>query len=740
MSKNLVIVESPTKAKTISRFLGKDYVVKSSYGHLRDLPKSKIGVDIDKNFEPQYVVPKDSQKTVSGLSKLAKSAKSVILASDEDREGEAIAWHLISALKLPLDKIKRITFHEITRPAIEEAIKHPRKIDQNLVDAQQARRVLDRLVGYKLSPLLWKKVAYGLSAGRVQSVALRLIVEREREREKFKKQEYWTVEADFKTKTNEILKTKLQAINNKSLKKFDLHSKTQIDKLLKNLPKTFEIKDIQAKEVIKKPLAPFTTSTLQQAANRKFGYSARQIMRLAQQLYEGLPLDKKQQTGLITYMRTDSVTLAKNFKDAAKTYIQNTYGSNYLPAKSPIYTAKSKLAQEAHEAIRPTNPMLTPEIVKPHLDSQQYKLYQLIWQRALASQMSPAKLKQAAIDISSSRTELTFRAGGQIMLFIGFLKVWPADIQETILPEVKLKETITLEKTKPEQHFTEPPARFSDAGLVKTLEEHGIGRPSTYAPTIATIINRKYAEREQRRLKPTDMAFLVNDLLVNHFTNIVDYKFTAEMEDSLDKIAQGKSAWQPIIKNFYEPFEKNIMTKDKELSKKELTEEKTDDTCPKCGKELIIKMGRFGKFFACSGYPECKYTAQLDKENGQKKEEEKIEEKCPQCNHDLVKKHGRFGEFIGCSNYPECKYILSLAEKLNISCPECDKGEMVIKKTRRGKPFYACNQYPTCQFALWQKPINKNCPECKSLLVYAAKEKIKCSNNACKYTEDAPED
>lgn len=738
MSKHLVIVESPTKAKTIGRFLGKDYTVTSSYGHLRDLPKSKLGVDVDKNFEPSYVIPAASKKHVTELKKLAKKADDVILATDEDREGEAIAWHLLSALDLPEEKTSRIAFHEITKEAIHKALEEPRTINKHLVDAQQARRILDRLVGYKLSPLLWKKISYGLSAGRVQSVAVRLIVEREKERQAFKAQEYWSVEAQFETETKAIIETKLFGKDGKALKKFALDSKETVDTLLKDIGTNFTVAEVATKDATRRPNAPFTTSTLQQASNQRLGYSAKQTMRLAQQLYEGVHLGNTTgETGLITYMRTDSLTLAASFIAKAKDFIITTYGEDHYPEKPNFYQAKSKLAQEAHEAIRPTDPTRTPETVKPYLNAQQLKLYTLIWQRTISSQMAPAQMKRATIDVTDANKTLIFRANGQIITFKGYLAVWPGDTKELTLPDVKEGEVVSLKSMKPEQHFTEPPARYSDASLVKALEEHGIGRPSTYAPTIATIIDRGYVEKEERRLKPNDIAFLVNDLLVKHFDKIVDYQFTANMEGDLDKVADGELEWQPLIKNFYTPFMENIENKEKELDKKKLTEEKTEEKCPECGKELILKMGRFGKFFACTGYPDCKYTAQPAKD-GKKTEPATLDEKCPDCGNDLVMKRGRFGEFVGCSNYPECRYIRSSAEKLDIPCPLCKEGEVVVKKTKRGKPFYGCNKYPKCDFAVWQKPVNEKCPECDCILVYGPKDTLVCSSKDCKFTKDAP--
>lgn len=739
MSKHLVIVESPTKAKTIGRFLGKDYKVTSSFGHLRDLPKSKLGVDVDNDFEPEYVIPIKSKKQVAELKKLAKNVEDVILATDEDREGEAIAWHLLSALDIPVEKTSRIAFHEITKEAIEKALSEPHEINQNLVNAQQARRILDRLVGYKLSPFLWKKITYGLSAGRVQSVAVRLVVEREELRKAFKSQEYWSVSANFETSDKKVLETKLHASNGKALKKFDLDNKKMVDELLKDTAKEFTVTSLTTKEATRKPTAPFATSTLQQAANQRLGYSAKQTMRLAQQLYEGVLLENDEQTGLITYMRTDSLTLADSFIAKAKEFIINTYGTDHYPNTPNTYKAKSKLAQEAHEAIRPTDPTLTPKIVEKHLNPQQHKLYTLIWQRTLSSQMVPATMKRASIDITDNDSKLTFRANGQIILFKGYLAVWPGDTKELTLPDVKEGDKVSLTDLKPEQHFTEPPARYSDASLVKALEEHNIGRPSTYAPTIATIIDRGYVIKDERRLEPTDTAFIVNKLLVEHFKDIVDFDFTADMEENLDKIASGEIEWKPMLKNFYIPFMKNLEKKEKELDKKKLTQEKTDEKCPDCGKELILKVGRFGKFYACTGYPDCKYTAQPDKESG-KQEVKEIDEKCPECDKALVKKHGRFGEFIGCSGYPDCRFIRSSAEKLNVPCPACGEGEMATKRTKRGKPFYGCDKYPKCDFAVWQKPVNEKCPTCSCILVFGPKDTYVCSSKDCSFKKDAPQE
>ncbi len=727
---NLVIVESPTKAKTISRFLGKDYKIESSYGHLRDLPKSKMGIDIENDFEPHYIIPRDKKKIATALKKVAQKADKIYFATDEDREGEAISWHLLQILKVPEAKTERIVFHEITKEAILKSLKKPRKIDLNLVDAQQGRRVLDRLVGYELSPFLWRKVAKGLSAGRVQSVAVRLVVEREREIKAFQSQEYWQIQANLKTEKNKIFTAHLQKINGKPLDKFYFTSKEQIDKVIQELENAdFIISNITKKQTRKNPLPPYTTSTLQQDANRRLGFSAKQTMMLAQQLYEGVKLGSQGEIGLITYMRTDSVSLSEKFLKEAEEEIKQKFGTDYHEQR--IFKTKSKNAQEAHEAIRPTNASLDPEQIKKHLDSRQYKLYKLIWQRAVASQMKPALVNTISVDIAADK--YTFRSTGAQIHFQGFLKIYPMQVSENTLPNLTEKEELYLEKIYGEQKFTQPPARYSEAGLVKALEQRGIGRPSTYAPTISTILARNYVTLEDKRLKPTEIGILVNDVLVEHFPEIVDYNFTAKIENELDEIAMGKLRWQKVIKEFYEPFKKNLTLKDESLNKKDLTEEKTDEKCEKCGAPMVIKMGRFGKFLACSNYPECKNTKNINV-NGETEVEEKINEKCPKCGHELQYKHGRFGKFIGCSNYPECKFIKSIENKIGVKCPECGKGDIVSKKTRRGRIFYACNRYPECKFSLWSKPTGEKCPKCHSLLIFAAENTIRCSNKECNYT------
>jgi len=629
MGKTLVIVESPTKAKTIGKFLGSEYIVESSFGHLRDLPKSKMGIDIEGGtFEPDYVTSKDRASQVKKLKDLSKTADEIIFATDEDREGEAISWHLAYILKVDPAKAKRIVFHEITKQAIEEALANPRHIDQKLVDAQQARRVLDRLVGYELSPFLWKKVARGLSAGRVQSVAVRLIVERERERQAFKSEEYWSLEGLFSPivlLSEPVLSEvegrgeleggyfagKLHSINDKKIDKLEIKNQSQIDEIIKDLESAeYEISQIEKKETRRTPPAPFTTSTLQQQASHKLGYSAKQTMRLAQQLYEGIKIGAEGETGLITYMRTDSLNLSEKFLNETNKFLKTSFGDKYILNKVRTFKNKSKGAQEAHEAIRPTDPTRTPESIVGYLDPQQLKLYTLIWKRTVATQMTEARLNKTNIDIVNLKSCLPvgtaeilnlksyiFRATGQSMIFDGWLKLYPEMIREEMLPELKEGETVDCQELKPEQHFTEPPARYSDATLVKAMEEYGIGRPSTYAPTISTIEARGYVERdENKRLMPLDIAIIVNDLLVAHFSDIVDYEFTAQMESNLDEIAEGKKDWQPIISTFYHPFHENLEKKTEELSKEDTVSMREVGIDPKSGKPIFSRVGRFGPF------------------------------------------------------------------------------------------------------------------------------------------------
>lgn len=720
---NLIIVESPTKAKTISRFIGQNYKILSSYGHIRDLPKKNIGIDVENDFQPEYVIPEKAEKIVKELKQASQKATLVILATDEDREGEAIAWHISKILKLKQDDYQRIAFHEITKTAIEQALANPKKIDMNLVDAQQTRRILDRLVGYKLSPFLWKKVMKGLSAGRVQSVAVRLIVDREREIKDFKPEEYWTILALLFKNKDKKFEAKLIKIDNKSLPKPGIKTKEEKDKILKDL-KDAEYKaiDVKKKEVQKYPGPPFTTSALQQEAARKLGFSAKQTMSLAQQLYE---------QGYITYHRTDSLNLSGEALKAAKKFIEKEFGKKYSLEAPRAYKNKYKGAQEAHEAIRPTQPDRQPQQIKPKLDLRQNKLYNLIWSKFIACQMAPACFDSVTADIQAKKC--LFRAIGSTLKFDGFLKVYSAKYKESELPSLNKEEALKLDKLIPEQHFTQPPARYTEASLIKALEDYGIGRPSTYAPIISTIQERGYTEKdEQKRFIPTEIGSIVTEMLKENFPKIVDVKFTAYLEKDLDKIAENKQNWLTVLKDFYKSFNENLLEKYEKVKKKKL-EQPTDKKCPLCKSPLVIKLGRFGKFLACSNFPKCKYTEPLG-------EEKQLQEKhkgeiCDKCGAPMIVKHGRFGPFLACSDYPKCKNIKPIKKSTGVKCPKCLKGELVERKTKKGRIFYSCSEYPKCDFALWDKPINKKCPKCGSLLVEIKNQQTKCSNKECDYSE-----
>lgn len=724
----LIIVESPTKAKTLTRFLGKDFRVESSFGHVRDLPKSKMGVDVEQNFTPHYVIPTKARKRVTTLKNLAAKAEAVYLAPDEDREGEAIAWHLAQLLG-PRTPIQRITFHEITKEAILHALDHPRDIDPNLVNAQQARRVLDRLVGYELSPFLWKKVYRGLSAGRVQSVVVRLIAEREREIQAFKIQEYWTIDALLQKENDPVtFPATLHSIDGKKIEKLGIQNKAAADTILHDLAgANYTVENLDQKERQRAAHPPSTTSTLQQDANNILGFSAKQTMMLAQQLYEGVDIGDGS-IGLITYMRTDSLHLAEKFIQEASHLIQTTFGATY--AHPTRYKTKSKGAQEAHEAIRPTDVTLTPTELKNKLEPRQWKLYDLIWRRAVASQMASAKITATTVDVIAQHHN--FRCSGSQIRFDGWLKIYPEKMKENVLPLLKLQETLHCMELHGNQHFTEPPARYTEASMVKALEERGIGRPSTYAPTIATVQERGYVRKEQRQLIPEEIGLLVNDLLVEHFPEVVDYDFTAKMEDNLDAVADGKQQWQPLVKEFYQPFKEHLTKKDLEITKKDIMEQQTDEVCAKCGKPMVIKIGRFGKFLACTGYPECKTTKPLDGD-GKPASDEPTDMVCEKCGAAMVRKHGRFGPFFGCSGYPACKNIVNIEKTTGVRCDKCGKGDIIEKRSKRGKIFYACNRYPECQNAYWSKPTGEHCPQCSSLLVFAARNMVTCSNKECKY-------
>jgi DNA topoisomerase I len=737
MSKTLVIVESPTKAKTISRFLDGKYKVEASFGHVRDLPTSKMGVDVEHDFEPTYVVPPKAKKKVAELKKLAKDAPEVILATDEDREGEAIAWHLLHVLGLKEADVKRIAFHEITKSAIAEALENPRKLDLNLVDAQQARRILDRLVGYELSPFLWKKVKRGLSAGRVQSVAVRLIVEREQAIQKFKPEEYWDLTATFNKEKN--FTGRLSKIDGKTLDKLAINNELSAKKILADLQnRDAVVADVIKKEVRRNPAAPFTTSTMQQEASRKFGFSAKQTMMYAQQLYEGVELGETGSTGLITYMRTDSVNLSEFALKSAQEAIADKFGKNYLIQEPRRYTSKQKNAQEAHEAIRPTDLMRDPESVKEHLDRNQYRLYDLIWKRTIATQMPEAVFDATSIDTEiAGGKKYIFRSTGQVVKFDGFMKAYLEGTDEEapeeesdLLPELKVGDEPKIVKILPNQHFTQPPARYTDATLIKALEEQGIGRPSTYAPTISTIVERDYVHKIDKKFHPTEIGFIVNDILVEHFPKVVDLKFTAKMEEDLDNIAEGKTQWVPVIREFYGPFIENLKLKEKEVEKHV---EQLDEKCPESGHPLVIKFGRFGKFIACSNYPECKYTRPMAEE--QKIIDENTGEICDKCGKPMVVKFGRFGSFLGCSGYPDCKNIKKIQKGTGVACPKCNEGEMIEKRSKRGI-FYSCSKYPECKFILPTKPTGEKCPKCSSLLIYAKNGMVKCSSKECDFEKE----
>lgn len=733
MSKDLVIVESPTKAKTIAKILGDKYKVEASFGHVRDLPKSKLGVDVEHDFEPEYVIPTASRKTVTKLKDLAKKSEEVYLATDEDREGEAIGWHIQQVLKLPDSKVKRVAFHEITPEAIKEAFGKTRAMDLHLVDAQQARRILDRLVGYKLSPLLWRKIFRRLSAGRVQSVALRLIVEREREIEAFKPEEYWTIETNFKTKAGDTLTAAVFKEDGKEPTLKSEADANRIEQILKGAAE-HKITNITDDERERHPAAPFTTSTLQQAAGTQLGFGVKRTMTVAQQLYEGMDVNGSGPVGLITYMRTDSTNLAMSAIQTARKTIEQIFGAEYLPEKPRFYKTKSKGAQEAHEAIRPSNPALTPDQVKGKLSDEQYKLYKLVWQRMIACQMKSARIRTQEVIVQSDSVES--KASGATIIFAGFAKAfdkWP--FTENILPKVEEKELLGLVKVLPVQHFTEPPARYTEPSLVKQMEKMGIGRPSTYAPTIVTLGVRGYVKKEKKSLVPQPVGMMVNDFLVEHFPNIVDYNFTARMEDDLDEIAEGKKEWVPVIKEFYGPFIEQIKLKDKEVVKQVTEDETTDKKCIKCGSPMVIKTGRFGKFMACSGFPKCKYTEPID---GHGKSTVELTDKvCSKCGKPMVKKIGKFGPFYGCSGYPECKNIENIeTPTVDMACPKCKEGKVVVRRTKRGKVFYGCSAYPKCDFAAWDEPVPEPCPTCGSLMAKPAKKGYPVCTS-CGYEEKA---
>ncbi|MFN8537846.1 MAG: type I DNA topoisomerase [Thermomicrobiales bacterium] len=693
----LVIVESPAKAKTIAKYLGAGYRVQASMGHVRDLPKSKLGVDVDHDFAPQYLISNDKKATVKDLKGAVQAAGEVFLATDPDREGEAIAWHLVEATEPDPARIHRVVFHEITPNAVRDAIANPRAIDDRLVDAYQARRVLDRLVGYQVSPVLWRKVKGGLSAGRVQTAALRIIVEREREIDAFVPVEYWTIEADLAKLSNTPEPRKEDqfraTLHQIAGKKAELHNSEEAHAVLADLRGAgYVVHDVKTRETQRRPAAPFITSTLQQEASRKLGYGVRRTMQIAQELYEGVDLGPDGTVGLITYMRTDSTNVAAVAQAEARDVIAQKYGPQFVPERPPVYTRKAKGAQEAHEAIRPSSAERDPEAMRQYLSGQQYRLYRLIWQRFVASQMRPAILDSTTADIAAGKTIVagqplpekppyTFRATGSVIKFPGFLAVYREgrddndddDLDKDALPPLAAREPLDLIRLVPLQHFTQPPPRFTEASLVKALEEQGIGRPSTYAATVATLQSRFYVEVDEKRLHPTDLGKVVNDILVENFPAIFDIGFTSRMEEELDEIAAGDREWVPVLRQFYGPFAESVEKAGASVERVKVADEPTDELCELCGKPMVIKLGRFGKFMACTGFPECKNTK-------------------------------------------------NIAQGTGVTCPKCGKHEIVVKRARKGgRVFYGCNGYPACDFTLWDRPLPSPCPSCGGLMVEAGK-------------------
>jgi DNA topoisomerase I len=689
VAKNLVIVESPTKAKTIERFLGRSYTVRACLGHVRDLPKSKLGLDLEHNFTPQYVVPKEKREIVKSLKSQAREATTIYLATDPDREGEAIAWHLVEAMDLGDRPVRRVEFHEVTSSAVMAAVQNPRQIDLQRVDAQQARRVLDRLVGYQLSPLLWKKVRRGLSAGRVQSVAVRLLVEREREIQAFEAVEYWSLEAELAKHGRRGKADEFRAnLVERAGKKIELHTEAETNAVVAALEgATYRVASVRQREQVRNPAAPFTTSTLQQEASRKLGFTAKRTMVVAQQLYEGIDLGGES-VGLVTYMRTDSTNVAESAQAEARRYIGEHYGADRVPPQPRVYRTRSRLAQEAHEAIRPTSVYREPAAVRDRLSGEQFRLYDLIWKRFVASQMASAVFDVTTVEVEATPPapgdHFMFRVTGSRMKFPGFLALYiegrddaqVEDEERKPLPELTPGELLDLLQLIPEQHFTEPPPRYSEATLVKALEERGIGRPSTYAPTLATIQERGYVERIEKRLHPTELGTLVNDLLVAHFDNVVDVDFTANLEEELDEVAQGRRPWVPLIRDFYEPFHKRLEVAEQTVDRVRPPDEPTDEVCEKCGRNMVIKLGRFGRFLACPGFPECRNAK-------------------------------------------------SIQVKVGVACPLCNS-DILEKRTKKKRVFYGCSAYPTCEWTSWSKPVPEKCPTCGGLMVEAGRDRTRC--------------
>jgi DNA topoisomerase-1 len=735
--KDLVIVESPAKARTLQGILGADYEITASVGHVRDLPKSKLGVDIENEFAPQYIVPREKREVVNRIKEAASKASAVYLATDPDREGEAISWHLVAAAELDAvagRTLQRVVFHEITPGAIHEAFQNPREIDRALVDAQQARRVLDRLVGYQISPLLWRKVRRGLSAGRVQSAALKMVVDRERGILAFSAKEYWTIDATLATAAGQDAPQFVARLRGMAGKRnFEIGSEQEAFATAAQLQAAaYTVKAIRRRDIHRRPAPPFTTSTLQQEASRRFGYTARRTMALAQQLYEGIELRGSERVGLITYMRTDSTNLADVAVDEIRAYVGQRYGGDFLPSAPRVYKAR-KGAQEAHEAIRPTSVARHPDSPELRgLTNDLKRLYTLIWQRAVACQMADAVLDSVSVDVDAAAQAGVYqlRATASALRFPGFRTLYeeqrdePANADEpeqtlaAPLPEMTEGDPLNLRDVKSEQHFTEPPPRYTEATLVKALEENGIGRPSTYAPTLSTIQDRGYVEKDGRALKPTELGFVVTDFMTEQFPNVVDLRFTADMEEELDEIASGMRMWQPTVRELYNPLSEALESAEQAPK----VQQETGELCPECERPLIRRFGRFGPFFACSGFPECRYT----RPDGDQ-EQETTDEKCDICASAMTVKRGRFGPFLACSRYPECKGTKPLLQKTGVPCPKCG-GEIVERQTRQKRRFYGCSKYPECDYTSWQRPMAQVCPKCNGLIVAERGRRARCTN------------
>jgi DNA topoisomerase-1 len=731
--KSLVIVESPAKARTLSSILGRRYDVRASVGHVRDLPKSQLGVAVERDFEPKYIVPREKKDVVKALKEAARNAEVVYLATDPDREGEAISWHLLHAIELDGTPYRRVEFHEITSDAVKAAFDQPREIDMRLVDAQQGRRVLDRLVGYKISPILWRKIRRGLSAGRVQSVALRMVVDREREIEAFVPQEYWTIDATLARDGDpdeNAFAARLAGLP--GTRKAEVGSPEQADAIVRDLNEArYAVREVKQRQQLRRPAPPFTTSTLQQEASRRYGFSAKRTMAVAQQLYEGLSLPGIGQVGLITYMRTDSLNVAQVARDEARGFIAQRYGDDFVPGEPRFYKTRAKGAQEAHEAVRPTSVLREPAALKKALSTDQFKLYSLIWQRFVASQMADAVFDQVNVEIDAYAQDQAepylLRASASHLRFAGFRQVYiegrdtsEDEDAERTLPELREGQPLRRIAVTPDQHFTEPPPRYTEATLVKALEENGIGRPSTYAPIMSTLQDRGYVKKDGRALRPQELGVVVADMMAEHFKDIVDVGFTARMEDELDDVASGERPWAPVVRTFYDPLVKDLEA----AGEAPRVEEQTEEVCDKCGRPMIKRWGRFGQFLACSGFPDCKNTRPLD---GEAEQQPLTDELCDECGSPMVVKRGRFGQFLACSRYPECKGSRPLLKKVGVPCPK-DGGEIVEKRSKRGRTFYSCANYPECDFTSWSRPLATPCPNCEGLIVAAARGTARCTN------------